>query len=181
MKNIAIICALESEYLPRLFQENVFFSGLGKINATYKTCEVIHTFKPDLIINFSMAGTINPALNGLVEVEKVVQRDMIAEPLAPRGLTPFSEEPLYLSSGHPGVICGTGDTFLTQEDPWLLQHNVDIVDMELYAIALICERLHVPWRSFKFITNYADENAEPDWLENLTRGQKLFDEALRSL
>lgn len=178
MKNIAILCALESEYLPRLFQTNVFFTGLGKINAAYKTFEVIQNFKPDMIINFSMAGAINPAIEGLLEVEKVLQHDMITDPLAPRGITPFSNEPLYLFSGYPGVTCATGDSFITQEDPWLLQHDVDVVDMELYAIALVCERLNVPWRSFKFVANYANSTAESEWLENISRGQRLFDEEL---
>jgi adenosylhomocysteine nucleosidase len=181
MNKIAILCALESEYLPRLFQENVFFTGLGKVNAAFKTFEVIQTFKPDLIINFSMAGAVNPAIEGLLEVEKVLQRDMITEPLAPRGITPFADEPLYLFSGYTGVSCGTGDSFITEEDPWLLQNQVDIVDMELYAIALVCERLSVPWRSFKFVTNYANETAESDWLENISRGQRLFDKELMAL
>lgn len=181
MQNIAILCALESEYLPRLFQENVFFSGLGKVNATYKTFEIINTIKPDLIINFSMAGAINPAAEGLLEVGKVLQRDMMTGPLAPRGITPFTEDPLHLLSGYPGVICGTGDSFVVDEDPWLIQNEVDIVDMELYGIALVCERFKTPWRSFKFVTNYANEYAEPDWLENLTQGQKLFDEILLTI
>jgi adenosylhomocysteine nucleosidase len=181
MTNIAVLCSLESEYLPRLFQTNVFFSGLGKVNAAYKTFEVIQNFKPDLIVNFSMAGAINPRIEGLVEIEKVLQHDMITDPLAPRGITPFSNEPLHLFSGYPGATCATGDNFITEEDPWLLQNDIDVVDMELYAIASVCQRQNVPWRSFKFVANYANATAESDWLENISRGQRLFDEELITL
>ena len=91
--------------------------------------------RPSLVINYGTAGKINEELRGLVEVADVIQRDMMAMPLSPRGRTPFSPALDKLSSGHGNVICGTGDSFVTAADPWLNENGVDIVDMELFAIA----------------------------------------------
>ena len=41
-----------------------------------------------MIIHHGTAGTVNGKHSGLVEVDVILQRDMIAEPAAPRGVTP---------------------------------------------------------------------------------------------
>ena len=42
--------------------------------------------------------------------------------------------------GFDGVVCGTGDSFVTALDAWLTENAIDIVDMELFAIAHVCHR-----------------------------------------
>ena len=150
----------------------VIYTGVGKVNAASA---------PTLVINYGTAGKINETLRGLVEVAHVIQRDMIAEPLAPRGRTPFGPEFDRLSSGQGGVICGTGDSFVTTTDPWLVEQNVDIVDMELYAIAHVCQRHSIPWRAFKFITDDANDFAAEHWTANVADGQSLFWDAMKQL
>ena len=49
---------------------------------------------------------------------------------------------------------------MTAVDPWLLQHGVEVVDMELFAIASVCQREGIPWRSFKYISDHADRDSE---------------------
>eukprot|EP01035_Chromulina_nebulosa_P005135 gene5135-6969_t len=137
----------------------VVFTGVGKINTTMATLLAIQSRKPSLVINYGTAGKITGSLRGLVEVAHVVQRDMIAEPLAPRGTTPYSPGLDRLSSGHGDVVCGTGDSFVTSVDPWLAANGVDIVDMELFAIASVCQHHALPWRAFKFITDDANDFA----------------------
>ena len=99
---------------------DVVFTGVGKINTTIATLLAVQLRKPSLVINYGTAGKIKESLRGLVEVAHVIQRDMIAEPLAPRGTTPYAPELDRLSSGHGDVICGTGDSFVTATDPWLV-------------------------------------------------------------
>jgi adenosylhomocysteine nucleosidase len=103
-------------------------------------------------------GKISEKLRGLVEVAHVVQRDMMAMPLAPRGRTPFSPDLDRLASGYGDVTCGTGDSFVTSSDPWLNENNINIVDMELFAIAHVSQRHSVRWRAFKFITDDANDS-----------------------
>ncbi len=131
-------------------------------------------------IVYSGLGKINPQLDGLLHIGKVIQRDMMAEPLAPRGKTPFCERPFeYLSSGK--YVCGSGDSFVTASDPWLLSQGVDLVDMELFAIAYVANHHQIPWHSYKYITDDANESSGNDWHEKVNHGQDLFIEKLRQL
>lgn len=159
----------------------VIYTGVGKVNAASAATLALMVLRPQLVINYGTAGKLNGTLRGLVEVADVIQRDMIAEPLAPRGRTPFSPEFDRLSSSHPGVICGTGDSFVTTTDPWLVENRVDIVDMELFAIAHVCQRHGVPWRAFKFITDDANDFAAEHWTANVADGQDLFWDAMKGL
>lgn len=159
----------------------VIYTGVGKVNAASAATLALLALRPRLVINYGTAGKITESLRGLVEVAHVIQRDMIAEPLAPRGRTPFSAELDRLSSGRDGVICGTGDSFVTATDPWLVEKGVDIVDMELYAVAHACQRHGVAWRAFKFITDDANDFAAEHWTANVADGQDLFWEAMRRL
>jgi adenosylhomocysteine nucleosidase len=159
----------------------VIYTGVGKVNAASATTLALLALRPQLVINYGTAGKIAHIHNGLVEVSDVIQRDMAAMPLAPRGRTPFSPDMDRLSSRHGSVVCGTGDSFVTSIDPWLVENNIDIVDMELFAIAHVCQRHGVPWRAFKFITDAADENAADHWNENVANGEDLFWDVMKTL
>ena len=87
----------------------VIYSGAGKVNASSAATLALLVLRPSMVINYGTAGRINAALTGLVEVAHVVQRDMIAMPLVPRGRTPYSINLDKLSSGFAGVTCGTDD------------------------------------------------------------------------
>jgi len=159
----------------------VIYTGVGKINAASATTLALLTLRPALVINYGTAGKINEALQGLVEVSGVVQRDMMAMPLAPRGRTPFAPELDRLISGQAGVVCGTGDSFVTASDPWLIENGIDIVDMELFAVAQVCQRHGLSWRAFKFITDDANDLAHQDWTANMKDGESLFWDELKRL
>jgi adenosylhomocysteine nucleosidase len=180
--DLLIITALESELKRNSLPSGVkiIYSGIGKVNATLTSIKAIHEFNPLRIINFGTAGKINPQLSGLLEIGRVIQRDMNAEPLAPRGQTPFCEKPFeYVSSGQ--FICGSGDSFVTSVDPWLYSQGVDVVDMELFAIACVANLHNIPWQSYKYITDDANENSGKDWQERAHHGQDLFLQELKQL
>jgi adenosylhomocysteine nucleosidase len=140
----------------------------------YALTRLLQHRRPKLVVNDGTAGGLHPSLAGRVEIRRVLQVDMEAEPLAPRGQTPFSPGPFQLDSGVDGVACGSGDRFVTAADPWLLQHGVEVVDMELFAIASFCQREGLPWRSFKFISDHADRDSKTSWQANVREGQDIF-------
>ena len=74
------------------------------------------------------------------------------------------------------MTCGTGDNFVTSDDPWLSENGVDIADMELFAIAHVCQRHTIPWRAFKFVSDHADH-----WIGDIGKGQDLFWDAVEKL
>jgi adenosylhomocysteine nucleosidase len=175
--SILIVAALPEE----LDHPGVLHTGVGKLNAAYALTRELQRRRPKLVVNYGTAGGLQPSLAGLVEIRRVLQVDMEAEPLAPRGQTPFSPGPFQLDSGAEGVVCGSGDRFVTAVDPWLLQHNVEVVDMELFAIASVCQREGIPWRSFKYISDHADRDSETSWQAHVQGGQALFLQRLAAL
>ena len=54
--------------------------------------------------------------------------------------------------------------------------------MEAYALAKVCYQYDVPFISFKYITDGADEQAHEDWESNLADGIEVFmDKVLKRL
>jgi adenosylhomocysteine nucleosidase len=180
---ILVLTAIEDELDKARAPDGVrvVYTGVGKVNAASATTLALMALRPALVINYGTAGKINETLQGLVEVSGVIQRDMMAMPLAPRGRTPFASEFDHLISGQAGVICGTGDSFVTTSDPWLIENNIDVVDMELFAIAHVCRHHGLPWRAFKFITDDANDLAHQDWTANVKDGESLFWDALEKV
>lgn len=176
---VAIKNELEAISIPTRIP--VAYTGIGKINAATVTQTAILQYQPQLIINFGTVGKINPELSDLVTIERVVQRDMNAEPLAPRGVTPFCSKPTEYRSQRGQYTCGTGDSFVTNIDPWLIDQKIDVVDMELFAIAAVAHQHQIPWLSFKFISDAADDNAGNEWHERINYGEELFMEQLKQI
>lgn len=164
------------EEAPTIKEEpNVFFTGVGKVNAAHVATKVILEHKPDLVINYGTAGAVDETLRGkLVEVGGFVQRDMDCSPLGfERCITPFEDTPKIIGDGY--LVCGSGDSFVTDK---YQVGGADIVDMEAYALAKVCNELGVPFKCFKYMSDEADENASRDWKEFTAEGEKIFLERL---
>ena len=171
---VAVEAELSIEDLPR-FQ--IHYTGVGKINASIKTLELIRDYSPTKVINYGTAGSLNKKLKGLVEVTQFFQRDMDARPLGFKiGQTPYDEIE-EINFGSAGYSCGTGDSFVT-ETPKL---KTDLVDMEAYAIAKICYLKDIKFKCFKYISDNAGEGASDDWIKNVSVGKKLFIERMKNL
>ena len=146
------------------------YTGVGKINATYNTLRLINLYKPKIIINYGTAGAINTELNGIIECTKFYQRDMDTRSLDfELGETPFDNIKEIIISKN-GFSCGTGDNFVNQK----IDMEVDVVDMEAYAIAKVCKLEKIEFKCFKYISDNADKNANNDWKKNLISGAQAF-------
>ena len=169
MNNIKILCALPQE-VDGLYDTEIFFTGVGKVNAASTTEQIIKDYKPKLIINYGTAGTLKKDIIGLVQVTGFVDRDMDATPQGFKlGQTPFEKD---IMLGTDKIVCGTGDTFATSKP----KIDCDIVDMEAYAIAKICKKHKVNFLCFKYISDSADGDAPNEWEQNVANGCKQFKE-----
>jgi adenosylhomocysteine nucleosidase len=173
--NKLFVAALKEETPGLNFFQHI---GVGKINATYNLNKLIHRFKPTEIINYGTAGAIKIDISGLVECTKFYQRDMDARGLLnlKLGETPFDNINEIINSDE-GLSCGSGDSFVTKK----IEMNIDVVDMEAYAIAKVCKLENIKFRCFKFISDNADENATSDWIENCKNGAKLFKKKIEEI
>ena len=152
---------------------NYFYHiGVGKINATYNLTKIINKYSPKEIINFGTAGAINKGLDGIIECTKFYQRDMDVTGLMNLkiGQTPFDDINEIVNS-EEGYSCGSGDSFVNKK----IEMDVDLVDMEAYALAKVCKLEGIDFRCFKYITDNANDNAPSDWIDNCKKGAKLFD------
>ena len=191
-KEILIVCALEQETQEELndwlpFTDdpvwNVLYTGVGKVNATYKLIEHFCGFhsgpavrhKYDIVINYGTAGSRELPIGELVDCTKFIQRDMNVTGMGfLKGQTPFEKEvPMILDYDHvefnpigKKLRCGTGDNFV-QDD---IDNYSDVFDMEAYALAKVCHHYRIPFISFKYITDNANETSPKDWEENLADG-----------
>ena len=71
--------------------------------------------------------------------------------------------PAVSSSFFSSELNGTGDNFDVTE----ASGAFDVVDMEAYALALICQREQIPFLCLKYISDGADGDAGKDWSEAL--------------
>lgn len=167
MKDI-IIMALEHEAPKMAKWENVFFSGVGKVNAALTTAKLIERFQPRTVWNFGTAGGIK-LHTGCHEMKNFVERDKGKCPESMELVLPT--DPKILSWGM-GYTCSTGDNFVT--DPDSLEDPAHVVDMEAYAIAKACIDQHTEFRCFKYISDKADDGADLDWLANIADGEEHY-------
>jgi adenosylhomocysteine nucleosidase len=181
-KHVLAIAALPIELSRENWgnRSNIIYSGVGKINTSIKLMEAFQIYKPDLVINLGTAGSMQSEIEGVVEVHKVIERDFDAFPLCERGLIPFEDGNNNYSSGYDGVICASGDSFVRESDAFLNRMKVDIVDMELIAIARVCNRYNISWRSFKFISDYIGHNIEHQWRGGVVNASKALIEKFDS-
>lgn len=175
-KKPLFVFAMKSEAAKEFEDVETLITGLGKVNAAYELTKKITSERPDIVINLGTAGSNIFQKQEVVCCTKFIQRDMNVEELGFEPFkTPFSEEEPLLVYGLkmnrlPEGICGTGDSFETGH----FTHDYSVVDMEAYALALICKREKLPFLCIKYISDGADDNAASDWTSEVkTAAAKL--------
>lgn len=160
---------------------DVIYTGVGKVNAAYaltKELATRHAAKrmPARVLNLGTAGSRRFATGSLVACNQFVQRDMDVTPLGfKHGETPFEDGPVMIElpqlfADLEHGICGSGDSFVTGELPIAC----DVLEMEAYALAKVCQREALPFAAVKYITDGADESAAMDWQERLRHAAESF-------
>ena len=185
-EDVLIVCALKQETQGQLIEGSnndwkVLYTGVGKVNATYELTRYLSEKEfPTLVINYGTAGSKYLPIGELVDCTKFVQRDMSVTQLGFMKLQTPYESPNSIvitstSEFNPidkRQVCGTGDAFV--DDVKKENLYVNVFDMEAYALAKVCRNFDVPFISFKYITDNANEHSAKDWTENCSAGIHLF-------
>ena len=189
-KDILIVCGLEQETVGELEDYQTLYTGVGKVNATLKLTQRLHSshlhylpLMPKLVINYGTAGSRELPIGELVDCTRFIQRDMDCTGFGIlRGQTPFEDTELVLDSNSEfnpigkHYVCGTGDNFVDNIEDEI--EYVDVFDMEAYALARVCSHYDVPFISFKYITDNANEHSAGDWKDNCSDGVSEFKERI---
>tara|TARA_Y100000361_G_scaffold92761_1_gene82781 strand:- start:1352 stop:1912 length:561 start_codon:yes stop_codon:yes gene_type:complete len=168
-----ILIALKEEAPHMAKWSNVFFTGVGKVNAGICAGKLIERYQPKTVWNFGTAGGISVS-SGLHEMKNFIQRDMLCSELGfGVGQTPFEESGI-ISFGDPidDMCCSTGDNFVSGDSDMGI--IADVVEMEAYAIAKACQKTGTNFKCFKYVSDQADENASKDWHETVADGEQHY-------
>jgi adenosylhomocysteine nucleosidase len=156
-----ILIALKQEAPALSEQFNCYVTGMGKINAASTAARLIERHKPKRVINFGTAGGIT-VTSGIHQCTTFTQRDYHNPFDTPRSITHGSRR--------DGLVLSTGDDFV--EDTTNI--DADLVDMEAYAIARVCEDTNTPFFCWKYITDEANTSSEEAFTQNIADGEPHY-------
>ncbi|WP_110687204.1 5'-methylthioadenosine/S-adenosylhomocysteine nucleosidase [Salinicola aestuarinus] len=158
-------------------------SGIGKVNATIGTTQLLNHYSPDAIINTGSAGGFGETLEvGDVVISREVRHhdvdvtafgyEMGQVPGLPAA---FTADPLLIDVArdcaqalgeirvHEGLIC-TGDSFMA--DPVRVERTrehfpeMQAVEMEAAAIAQTCHRFECPFVVIRALSDIAGKESD---------------------
>ncbi|MCL2538009.1 MAG: hypothetical protein FWE52_00810 [Alphaproteobacteria bacterium] len=147
---------------------NICCTGVGKINAAIAARHIIDTENPRLILSLGSVSSGAFEFGQIINPTGWVQRDMnLCEFLGPKYVTPMSGDEQIIKYGmrddkYPNAVCGSGDTWIKDmsEEIW------NCVDIDGFAIAVVCRAADVPFISYKFVTDGKSCKVSPDeWSE----------------
>lgn len=171
--DILFVVALKEETGEKFKDFDLIYTGVGKVNSSYTLTKelCIRKFEnrlPKYVLNFGSCGSKKFRKGELVACNKFIQRDMmdtINTEKIKLGKTPCEDIPIVIE--HKKIvdnlnyaICGTGDNFATEKSRI---DEIQVYDMEAYALAKICYFEKIDFISIKYITDGIDENGNNDW------------------
>jgi adenosylhomocysteine nucleosidase len=173
MMNDIILLAMPEEAPSLVGKENVFYTGVGKVNAAIVAATLIERHKPTRVFNFGTSGGITTTHGGIYKCTTFTQRDVILGGCITGPQAEVLHQPVVI--GNDGCVLSTGDNFVT--DTYNI--NADLVDMEAFAIAKACQVANVEFICYKYISDMANEEAPDHFVEHVHKGEEHYIEILR--
>lgn len=138
-------------------------SGVGKVNASVALAGALANGGIERVIVLGTAGVVGnadedrPSLDTIYQVTRLIQHDF---PLASDDVVPTGEVLLPDTQ----ATMATGDVFVSNDEQraHISGLNAQLVDMEGYAYASMCQRFDVPLQIFKVPSDYADSSTSMD-------------------
>ena len=171
--NDIILLAMPEEAPSLVGKNNVFYTGVGKVNAAIVAATLIERHKPTRVFNFGTAGGITATHGGIYKCTTFNQRDVILGGCIVGPQAEILHQPIII--GDDGWTLSTGDNFVT--DTYNI--NADLVDMEAFAIAKACKEAGVEFICHKYISDMADDNAPDHFVEHVHKGEDYYIEILK--
>lgn len=170
---VLFVAALEEESAGLPEHVEILHVGVGKVQAAAALARRLATGPSvDLVVNIGTAGALQPRTVGeVLEVGVVHQHDFDQAGVSAFVGRELPGGPIELP-GPDGATArlATGDRIVVgSDDRSALAASADLVDMEGYAIASVCDRLDVPVWLVKAVSDSADEQATVSWPRALER------------
>lgn len=163
----------EVEIQGEILGSPVFFSGVGKINATMAAYRAFSEGYHE-VINIGSCGSLHIPVGEIIKIGQVYQ-DIDATPLCNYGEVPFeANSKQIVLDALSSITCFTTDYFYdySQIDKYSKNYleminKCSVFDMECYAIAKVCKRFNLKFSSYKWVSDGGDGG---NWKENCKVG-----------
>lgn len=178
------------------------FTDVGKTNASFITALLINNFKPKVILNVGSCGALNDQLQ-VLDIAIIDQCQYLDVNVSAFGYLknqiPRLDKFFILDKSYNQQIknqlikkklkcwianVGSSDTFINRDNiSFFYDQQIDLVDMELAAIAHVCTRMLTPLVSIKLVSdNITLPNSNQEQFnKNLSLIDKWFNEHLPSI
>lgn len=175
-----IVTALQQE-LPNFWGGPLLITGVGKVRAAVELSSYLAQHPDiDTVINYGTAGGIKNVSKGYIyPVNRFIESDFRT-----CAIDVPHKDIIEVDSWLEGVdhlCCSTQDHFVTDTselDDVPFGDQVNLVDMESYALAYVCEQYGVRFICYKYISDDADDTAAAEWVKNVAGGEQQFIELL---
>lgn len=134
-------------------------TGAGKLKATFELTKALEQGQYTQIVVVGTAGSIDPTCGGGVhEIARAIQHD-VYDLHGNRGAHLALEQ--YVETGRPGVTIATGDFFVQDEAEvdQIRALGASLVDMETFAYIWVAQRMGVPIRAARAVSDSAADGA----------------------
>lgn len=178
---VLVTYAVPGELVDIKWQNTEFYylrTGIGKVKSAYYLSKAIDDFKPDVVLNIGSAGSIAHSVGTVFYCTQFVDRDMqklkdLGQGYRIDNTITLLENNIAQNWPNEG-LCNTGDQFVTE----VADFEGDVIDMEAYAQAFICENLKIPYLSVKCVSDKVGENSLKIWEEKLAEAKSALDKYL---
>ncbi len=179
MKKVLITYAVKDEFTPIIlkgYEARYILTGIGKTKSAMKLTRAICEESPDLVLNMGTAGTLFHAVGDIFVCRRFIDRDYEAVKLPGIEyevdfISQHAENKILenwtSSNGRVGT-CNTGDSFVTE----VISMDADVVDMESFAQAVVCQEFDIPFIAVKYVTDIIGQNSVKHWEDKLSDARK---------
>ena len=183
-KKILITYAVAQEMVNFEWPNAEFYylrTGIGKMKSTYYLTNAVQNYKPDLVINIGTAGSVEHQVGDVFCCTQFVDRDLYKARDLGLGYRvdmslPLMEKGIAQNWPNEGV-CNTGDSFVTDVESL----EGDVVDMEAFVQAWVCEKHDIPFVAIKCVTDIIGENSVKHWEEKLVEAKAYLSAYIKSI
>lgn len=150
-------------------------TGVGKVRSAMNLMRAVIFHRPDLVLNFGTAGSLNHNVGDVVVCNRFVDRDLCRLVLGEvNSSIAFPPDILSILPDKNFIVgtCNTGDSFVTE----VSDIEGDVIDMEASAQADVCSVMNLPFFSVKYVTDVVGQNSVDIWKDKLADARKsLFE------
>ena len=168
MSNILLVSATKLEHHDdELFGMPIHIIGVGKVNAAINMLKLIQKYQPKQVINFGSCGSLkNQKVGEIYEVGEIYD-DF-------EGCVVPDHDPILISDTRVKLF--TTDTFYDSSAIYgnyytEMIRKCDLVDMEGYSVAKVCESENISLSLYKWIS---DDGSKANWRANAAIGYNNF-------